>query len=385
MSAATRSAARGSELRLAPIEGLRGIAMILVLVSHLWVLAPTADALASPLGGLFRSGNFGVSIFLVLGGFFLVHSLQGEIERTHRVDVKEALLRRLVRISAPVYALVLASLVATALLPASTYAPADTPQSVLRIVTYTWNWFAMESPLLSRPDAGHLWFTSVYVQVTVALILLTAALARRRVLLMIVLVALVVGVTVWRYQSYATEGAWVAFLRTTTRMDGLLWGAVLATALPWLPRLSRPAATSILSISAAGLVILGLTANDSTYFGVAGVLMCLLTAAFVYAVLNGGAGPVAWALSRSPLVALGTWSLALYIWHYPVYWAVSKQTPTWDWVPKTIVAFAIIAALVWAARRFVEEPVRKWLERRRAERPERVWTGEESTPSLRER
>lgn len=376
---------RGPRPRLAAVEGLRGIAIVLVMISHIWVLAPTQDVLESAFGGFFRSGNFGVSVFLVMAGFFLVYSLQAEIGRTRRVDVKEAILRRWVRISAHVYALVLAMLVATALLPTDTYAPSDTARSMFRIVTYTWNWFAMDEPLFSRPDGGHLWFTSVYLQVTVALVVLAAALARRRLLLSIVLGVLIVTVTIWRQYSYVNDGEWIAFLRTTTRMDGMLWGAFLATVWPWLPKLSASAATALASIAGAGLFVLSFTATDSSYFGAAGVLMCIATAIFIYSASGAAGGPVTWLLSRRPMVALGTWSMALYIWHYPVYWAVSKQTMDWQWMPKTVVAMAIIVVCVAVAQRFVEEPSKRWLEQRRAARPEKTFEEESPSQTLRSR
>lgn len=371
--------------RLAAVEGLRGIAIVLVVVSHVWVLWPTQGAQATAIGGLFRSGNLSVSVFLVLAGFFLVRSLLRDAE-VGRIDIKESILRRWARVSAHVYTLVLAMLVVTALDAPSTYAPSDTARSALRIVTYTWNWFAMREPLLSRPDGGHLWFTSVYLQVTVALVLLVAALVRRRLVLIVTLIGLVVAVTVWRAWSAANEGEWVAFLRTTTRMDGMLWGALLATVLPWLPRLSRQAASALLAVSAAGILLLFLTASDSTYFGAAGVAVCLATSLFLWAATSGGGGPVATVLSRRPVVLLGTYSMALYIWHYPVFWWTSRHFEAWEPTPKIIVAMAIVVVLTWAAQRWVEDPVSAWLERRRATRPLRPQVVEaEPTPGLRER
>lgn len=351
--------------RWATVQSLRGIAIILVMVSHLWVLVPTEGLLASPFGGLFRSGNLGVSVFFVLAGFFLVRSLMSDRARDGRLDVKEQVLRRWARISAHVYTLVLVMLVATALDAPGTFAPSNTPRSVLRIVTYTWNWFAMREPLLSRPDAGHLWFTSVYLQVAIFLILLVAALGGRRRLLLVLVGALIVAVTIWRAWSYANEGPWVAFLRTTTRMDGMIWGALLALALPWLPKLTRTAATALLAVASAALLVLSLTATDPRYFGLPGVLICLMTALFVYAVTGGPGGVLVRLLSWAPLVVLGNYSMALYIWHYPVYWVVSRHSVGWSNVPRLITAFAIIAVLAYLAQRYVEGPVTRWLAVRR--------------------
>lgn len=364
------SRAGRSQVRLAPIEGLRGVAIVLVVLSHGWVLWPTEGLLASPFAGFFRSGNLAVSIFLVLAGFFMTRSLLGD-SAAGGVDIKESMLRRWARISAHVYALVLAMLLATALDAPGTYAPADTPRSAFRIMTYTWNWFAMREPLLSRPDAGHLWFTSVYIQVAIFLVLLVAVLGRRRFVLVWVFVALVIAVTAWRAWSAGNEGDWVAFLRTTTRMDGMMWGALLATALPWLPRLTKEASTVLLSLSVVALALLSLTAKDSTYFGAAGVAICASTAVLVWAVVSGGRGPAATVLSTRPLLLLGTYSMALYIWHYPVFWSVSRHTTSWETAPKVILALAIVAALTYASQRWVEGPVSVWLagRRERTKRP----------------
>ena len=350
--------------RLAPIEGLRGIAIILVVLSHGWVLWPTERLLASPFGGFFRSGNLAVSVFFVLAGYFLTRSLLSDAAGGG-VDVKESILRRWARISAHVYTLVIAMLIATSLDAPGTYAPSDTPRSALRIVTYTWNWFAMREPLLSRPDAGHLWFTSVYVQVAVFLVLLVAVLGRRRAVLAALLAGVVVAVTIWRAWSAANEGDWVAFLRTTTRMDGMMWGALLATAMPWLPRPSREASSVLLTVAAASLLVLSWTASDATYFGFAGVAICAATALFVWSVVSGGAGPVGRLLSMRTVVTLGAYSMALYIWHYPVFWSVSRHTTQWETAPKVILAFAIIALLTYTAQRWVEGPVTAWLAARR--------------------
>ena len=56
--------------RLAPLDGLRGIAIVLVVMSHGWVMWPMdfidTHAWLRP---FFRSGNSAVTVFLVVSGF----------------------------------------------------------------------------------------------------------------------------------------------------------------------------------------------------------------------------------------------------------------------------------------------------------------------------
>ena len=67
------------------------------------------------------------------------------------------------------------------------------------------------------------------------------------------------------------------------------------------------------------------------------------------------------ALSRPSLVWLGQASLVIYVWHYPLIFWVGRHTPTWSWVPQTIVFLAMLATVAVASNRWVERPVRSWL------------------------
>lgn len=53
------------------IDGLRGIAILLVIVCHVVFVNPHAGGITRILGALFRSGAIGVSLFFVLSGFLI--------------------------------------------------------------------------------------------------------------------------------------------------------------------------------------------------------------------------------------------------------------------------------------------------------------------------
>jgi peptidoglycan/LPS O-acetylase OafA/YrhL len=55
--------------------------------------------------------------------------------------------------------------------------------------------------------------------------------------------------------------------------------------------------------------------------------------------------------------------LAIYIWHYPLFWAVSRHTQAWSPESRVVVTLALLAVIVVAAQRYIEEPTRVWLRR----------------------
>ena len=102
---------RGPEARARSrlLDGLRGLAIVLVAVSHGWAIWP-ANA-TSDLGvftGILRAGNIAVTVYFVVGGYLLMRSLLGELARTGRIGAWRAIWRRTARLSANVYLLLVA-------------------------------------------------------------------------------------------------------------------------------------------------------------------------------------------------------------------------------------------------------------------------------------
>lgn len=349
--------------RIDVLDGLRGIAIVLVVLSHGWTIWPSTGLMHHAFTRtLFSSGNFAVSIFFVVGGFLATRAMLAEVNRTGGLRVGVLFVRRFARLSAHVYALLAAVLVMAVLDTTDTYPKTDTRESVLHIATYTWNGWVLDHAIIARPDLGHLWYLCTDLQVFVLLLGLVYLLGRRRKALLGALLAITVAVLVWRNHVYDVEGVYAALLRTTTRMDSMIWGAVAATAMPYLERL-RPRARTIGTVALLALVPLAYFVNSNkAYFGVVGICVNLAAAMFVVACLLDTPGPaVVRLLGASPLRWLGRMSLAFYVWHYPVFWAVSRHTVDWGWVPRAALALAITLVLALAAQRLVERPVQRWL------------------------
>jgi peptidoglycan/LPS O-acetylase OafA/YrhL len=351
--------------RTAAFDGLRGIAIVLVVLSHGWTLWPTDGISKNRLvDSLFTNGNLAVSIFFVVGGFLTTRALLGEVARTSSLRVGVALVRRFARISAHTYTLLAVVMFVTVFDDTDPYPKAETRSSVLHVATYTWNWFLEHHATIARPDLGHLWYVCVDMQVYVLLVVLVYFLARRPLVLLSVLAGLTVAVIIWRAHVIAVEGGYTALLRTTTRMDGLIWGALVAVALPYLQRAwVRQAASALVAVGLGGLVVLLYsTRNSDDYFRADGVAINLAVVFFVIGgCFSSPALPALKALAWQPLQVLGRTSLAIYVWHYPIFWGVSRHTTTWNWLPKTVLAFALTAVAVVLAQRYVERPVQRWL------------------------
>jgi peptidoglycan/LPS O-acetylase OafA/YrhL len=359
--------------RTAALDGIRGIAIVLVVISHGWALWSMDRIIDTPLvSGLFTSGNFAVSIFFVIGGYLAMRGMLAEVELSGRPtprDMTLRVVRRAVRTGSHSYALLVFVMLAAVLDASEVFSEKVTRDSVWHVMTFTFNWMIRGNAYTARPDLGHLWYICVDLQVFVMLVVLVRFLGHRRIALLATLLGITVLVVWWRAYSISHETPFSTSLRTTTRMDGLVWGAALATAMPYLQRFAR-AATGMVWGSVLLLVVLmfsTLTADD--YYRQNGVLINVGLVVFVLGTSYGVEAAPLNALTWKPLQGLGRMSLAIYVWHYPIFWAVARWNTYyewgWDWVPKTLLAFALTGLFAVAAQRLVEQPVQRWLARSR--------------------
>lgn len=351
--------------RISSLDGLRGIAVILVVLSHGWTVYPFAELEnIGPFRGLFLAGDIGVTVFFVVSGFVVTRATVSTRNSQGPAAHWWTVPRRLAR-SFPQLALLMAAIVVLNMIDTTDESTrSTTTNSAFRILTYTWNWYLLDNPLGARADLGHLWYLSVELQVVVALALAVTILgaSQPRRLLIILLVALAF-ITLWRWHIWDAEGWYSAGLRTTTRADGLLYGAATALAVPLAPDSLRRQAGAI---SGGALLVLAGTVLATTSVGLEGYYKFAGTVAnFACALLVGSlallptasaARPLQW----RPLVVLGTASLTIYIWHYPALWALSRHSADWRNLSRVIVGVALVAAISVVVHRYVDMPALRW-------------------------
>jgi peptidoglycan/LPS O-acetylase OafA/YrhL len=348
-------------------DGLRGFAIVLVVLSHGWQLWPTdwidTHGWVRP---FFRNGNAGVSVFLVAAGFLMFRSLTA---RRPLVSMRPdtAFVRRVARVGPSLWLFLLVA-VAVSSLDGSTAAwHADTGRSVFHVLTYSWNWYVQGNLVTSRPDFGHLWYLSVDMQAFVIMAAFCYMLRRHRLGLVAALAGLYLVLLWWRFHVAHTEFVILVLVRTTVRMDPFVVGVIAAAVLPELARLpvSRRALSWLAVGSLVALVpILYWCDEDMAYLRWGGTVLEWDLAVFFVAVALGGSNAF---LSRVTGNGVATWlgrnSLLLYIWHYPVFMFVQRHTNSsgWSWEGRTVVGLAATVAVCVATDRLLERRVTAWL------------------------
>jgi peptidoglycan/LPS O-acetylase OafA/YrhL len=344
----TGSASDGPGFR-PDIEGLRGIAVLLVVLFHAGLPIP--------------GGFIGVDVFFVISGFLITGLLVREHERTGRVSLSNFYARRIRRLLPAAAVVVLVTLGGAfafiGLLDRPSVmtdgAAAALSVSNIRFALAEGSYFTaigQPSPFL------HFWSLSVEEQfylVWPALLLFVARGRRRWV--GAVLIAVLAGSFAANLYLTETSISW-AFYSLPTRAWQLALGGLLAVAGTWpnrLPRIVGVLATLAGWAALAGLVAAAMLIGERTpYPGTAALAPAVAGAVLIASgTARWGAGLI---LSSTPIRFLGRISYSLYLWHWPILvlvpLAVGATLPV---EARSILVLAAVA-VAWASWRFVEEP-----------------------------
>jgi peptidoglycan/LPS O-acetylase OafA/YrhL len=345
------------------IQGLRAIAVSLVLVYH---LSPHS----------LTGGFTGVDVFFVISGFLITLHL---IERLpeHPRDLARFWSRRVRRLL-PASLLVLAVTLVGSRLFAPETQWANTARQARAAVLYIVNWLLARDAVdyLAAENAPspiqHFWSLSVEEQfyfVWPVLILLLGALARatgRKPLPVVLagLAVLVAGSLSWSIYDTATDPA-AAYFVTPTRMWELGIGGLLATFTLMRPGRLRPAAA--VPIAWVGLGAIAWTAvtytGETPFPGWQAAVPVLGTAAVIAAqppISSGWGGR----LSPGPLLALppvqwlGDISYSVYLWHWPLIVLLPQATGHGLTRTDKLGVLAATLVLAWLTKLFVEDRFR---------------------------
>ncbi|MFK5634337.1 MULTISPECIES: acyltransferase family protein [unclassified Ornithinimicrobium] len=339
------------------IEGLRAIAVLMVLAYHLGLPG--------------SSGGFaGVDVFFVISGYLITNQLVREATRDGRVSLPRFYARRARRLlPAATLVLVCTSVAGWLLLPRGRHAELGT--EVLAATGYVVNWlFAYREVDYLAEDADpslvqHYWSLSVEEQFYVVwplLIIATLWVARRlrlrfRPVLTVVLAGLVIGSAAWSVVHTAASPG-TAYFATTTRAWQLGVGALLVLLTPLLARLRRPAASAA---AWTGLVLIGVTflavSTRTPWPGSAAALPTLGTAAVIAAGIAWPSSPPARLLGVPPMRFLGALSYGLYLWHWPALRLLEETHPDAR-LPTRLAVGLLSVLLAWLTLRLVENPIR---------------------------
>ena len=349
------------------LDVLRAFAVLLVVLSHIWELVP-----GWPLRRLLSgSGFLGVDLFFVLSGFLITALLLQEQRDHGRIDLARFYLRRALRLLPALVTLLAVYLVYSGFAGWPPLGIASKAvDSVRAILLYAMNWRVLRDPLGSG-DLTALWSLSIEEQFYVVwpLALITFLSVQRRV--GSVVAALVVGivtVSVWRAYVYHRWGWQSAYLRTDTRVDGLLVGALLGTlfirgrtpaALPrWTPY----------AVMAVWAVLLVTTTADGWWAYHGGITLWVLATGAIVVYAASDPRPLVNPIMRAG-AAVGAVSYGIYLWQLPVIKASGRWGESWSGMSRMALATVLLTACVIASWLLVERPALRLKRRAVSRRP----------------
>ena len=355
-------------------NGLRGVAVLIVVVAHMDVFLPIPTLLVIP------GATVSLDSFFVLSGFLITALLLREQAKRGRIGIGPFYRRRVLRLLPALYVVV----VATSLFMYVTHQWGKTEvPSILSVVFYYSNYYSASAagPFAPKLANGfqHLWSLSFEEQFYLvwpwATIVLLTIRARLRTVV-IVLLSLIILVAVHRFILYQDTGRWWSiFYRTDTRADSILWGALLAHI--WIRGKEPKKGVRIAAWIAAAFLLACLPIATQygrfVYWG-GFIGIDLSCAVLLLAILDGR-----WAgrhlFELKPFVALGLVSYAFYLWHLPVFFAVHYFGPHWNYVVRVIVALGVTLTLTLLSWFLLEKPLMHWskkLEAKRYAKPDTV-------------
>jgi len=352
--------------RYAGLDGLRAIAVALVLVFHLF-----------PDAGI-RGGFVGVDVFFVVSGFLITSLLL----RPARLGLRHRLLdfwRRRARRLLPALAVVL-TVCATAAWAIGGDVLVGIGRQLLSAATFSYNWVAVAAGsdyfTAAEPELfRNMWSLAVEEQfyllwpLLLPLVLLIPSRWAR--------IALAVGAaaaSAWWMAALAAGDVTRAYFGTDAHAFGLLAGIALAFATEKMPDAawmrSRVAQIGAATVGMLGLAMIVTAAllPDTQDAGTFPGALLLASAGALLAILAGilPGSVFGRALDVAPLRWLGDRSYGVYLWHWPVLVLVTAAAggPTSDAPAATSLsagALALVITLVAASasHRFVEQPVRR--------------------------
>jgi peptidoglycan/LPS O-acetylase OafA/YrhL len=349
---------RGERGFRADIQGLRALAVAMVLIYHLYPR-------------MLPGGFVGVDVFFVISGYLITSQLWRGFRRTGKVALVQFWGRRARRL-VPAAAVVLAVtwVVSRVVLPATQLA--STAEQIRASALYFQNWLLAHDAVdyLRSHDAAspvqHFWSLSVEEQfylVWPLLFLAAGLVARRRssrtrhVTVACLTAVLVAGSFAFSVYYTRTDPQ-AAYFVTTTRMWELGMGGLLAL----IPVRLGSALGRQGWLGWAGLCMV--LASPFALRGTAafpGAAALLPTAGAALLIVGGSAaarfGP-ARLTSVRPMVFLGGISYSLYLWHWPiiVLFASYRGRPVDAVTGPPLAALAVL--LAWLTKITVEDPVR---------------------------
>ncbi len=357
--------------RVKGLDGVRGFAILWVLLYHLYALLPKAPGVAIPGLQWFASlGWIGVSLFFTLSGYLIIPMVAEQKEQPR--FFARFWCRRAFRLL-PAYALLLISfLVAMACWPGASPGRERLLDSTIPFWSYAV--FAQNILMSVQNYLGNEWLRvtwSLAIEVQFYTVICAAVYFLPRAWLVRGLLALAAGVILFRYAVvFLNPGVSTPLVvLLPCRLDAFLAGGLVAL----LPG-SRPGdeirrqgiALAVLAGSVAAFVWFTQGRfGAATHFVLPIYYLMLATGSAAVLELCAASSPVVkWLMESAPMIRAGRLSYFLYLFHLPVLWTIysgvfgvmpNLESARAGWIMAAVLA--VLYGLAELSGRFLEAPL----------------------------
>lgn len=337
------------------IDGLRAIAVIMVLAYHLKM--PFA-----------KSGLLGVTVFFVISGYLITGILVNEIEESGGVDLKNFWMRRIRRLLPAVLSMAVVMIFVSAVVNRVVFTKGC--NDLLSAVFGYNNWWQIFRKVSYFENAGapspftHCWSlaieTQFYLIYPILLILLAKARNRGKIFATVTAVLAIISVILMGVLYSPAGDPSRVYYGTDTRAFSLLIGALAAIQKEYHIIKVRiqgkiwAAVGSVSTLILIGMMMLISSYSSFLYYG--GQAIVSILAAFVVYAVTVSRSPLNTILGSNILKWIGDRSYSIYLWHYPIIVLMSGGKKAAWWI--VILEVALSVGLAELSYRFIETPVR---------------------------
>jgi len=339
-----RRAARPAAKHIPFLDGVRACSVLLVFCSHYFSrLVP---------------GALGVTVFFFISGFLITNLMLQEWAATGTIGKRDFYIRRFLRLLPALYV----NIAFVAFAYRDQYGGGVDWQSVWMAVLYVYNYGSLYA---EHAYPMPLWSLAVEEHYYIFFPWLFAALLSRGIRRTLIgLATLSAVVLVWRLVlNYGLHVTWQRiYVGTDTRIDSILYGAMLALLMhhqPWRDRIAARTNQHTIWLGAALLLVTlafrGEDFRQTIRYTLQGIALALIIAPMV---LGRAPSWIIRPLSVAPMVYLGRISYSLYLYHLAVLDSVTTLHLPHSWMT-TAVALPLAFACACASYHFIERPFLK--------------------------
>lgn len=337
----------------APIQGLRAIAVLSVVLFHAGKVIP--------------GGFIGVDIFFVISGYVITRMLVKQYKENGKISLRKFYFRRIKRLGPALSILVMVTTIAAAYILSPFGAQQLTTSTAISVLTLTSNFVIanltgdyFDSPSKANPLLN-MWSLSIEEQfylIFPALLMFTLIVSKKVKLKFysVLFFSILLGLSFWTItQNF--EGNWFGFYGPFSRAWEFLVGCILYLFIRNKEFQNR-IINSVLVALGLGLLIYSFSViSESTTWPSLWTLAPVIGTCLVIFGTSNNSGIGSKLVGLKPLSLVGDWSYSIYLWHWPfivfaqIIFSEDASAPYW----------AAVASLVPAIGSYylVEKPIRE--------------------------